>query len=118
MTGEAELEAIAQKFLDCGVKHVVIKTGKRGCYLATADGKRIGIPAVKGVKAIDTIGAGDNFVSGFISAILEGQDLVSCARFANATASVSVESIGATTGVTSREQVEERLENYDGLKNK
>ena len=37
MTGEEELEKIADKFLDCGIGHVVIKTGKKGCYIKSQD---------------------------------------------------------------------------------
>lgn len=112
MTGETELSKIADKFLDCGIGHVVIKTGKKGCYIKNQDGSVLEVPAMKGITAIDTIGAGDNFASGFITAILEGKSLKECAEFANVTASVSVQSVGATTGVKSRAQVEERLVEY------
>ncbi len=112
MTEETELEKIADKFLDCGIQHVVIKTGKKGCYIKSQDGSVLEVPAMKGITAIDTIGAGDNFASGFITAILEGKSLKECAEFANVTASISVQSIGATTGVQKREQVDERLKEY------
>ncbi|MDF2789800.1 MAG: PfkB domain protein, partial [Neobacillus sp.] len=84
LTGETELDAIADCFLECGVKHVIIKTGKNGCFIK-AEGKMITVPAIAGIQAIDTIGAGDNFVAGFITAILEGKELEECAQFANAT---------------------------------
>ncbi|WP_288627486.1 PfkB family carbohydrate kinase, partial [uncultured Citrobacter sp.] len=64
--------------------------------------------------AIDTIGAGDNFASGFISALLEGKSLRECALFANATAAISVLSVGATTGVKNRKLVEQLLDEYEG----
>lgn len=112
MTDETELDKIADKFLDCGIQHVVIKTGKKGCYIKSQDGSVLEVPAMKGITAIDTIGAGDNFASGFITAILEGKSLKECAEFANVTASISVQSIGATTGVQRREQVDERLKEY------
>ena len=112
MTEETELEKIADRFLDCGIQHVVIKTGKKGCYIKSQDGSVLEVPAMKGITAIDTIGAGDNFASGFITAILEGKSLKECAEFANVTASISVQSIGATTGVQKREQVDERLKEY------
>lgn len=112
MTGEKELEKIADKFLSCGIKNVVIKTGKQGCYIKCQNGEILEVPAMQGITAIDTIGAGDNFASGFITAILEGRTLRECAEFANVTASISVQSVGATTGVQRREQVEERLEEY------
>lgn len=112
MTEETELEKIADKFLDCGIQNVVIKTGRKGCYIKSQDGSVLEVPAMKGITAIDTIGAGDNFASGFITAILEGKSLKECAEFANVTASISVQSIGATTGVQKREQVDERLKEY------
>lgn len=112
MTEETELDRIADTFLAVGIKHVVIKTGKKGCYIKSQDGSVLEVPAMKGITAIDTIGAGDNFASGFITAILEGKSLQECAEFANVTASISVQSIGATTGVQSREHVDERLADY------
>lgn len=111
LTGEKELDAIADCFLECGVKNVIVKTGKKGCFIKT-EGKTITVRAITGIQAIDTIGAGDNFAAGFITAILEGKELEECAQFANATASIAVQSVGATTGVTSREQVETRFERY------
>lgn len=113
LTGETELTAIADRFLQCGVKTVVIKTGKHGCFIKNQEGEFV-IPAIKGIRAIDTIGAGDNFASGFISGLLEGKTLIECARFANATAAISVQSVGATTGVKHRAQVEEQLKCYEG----
>ncbi len=112
MTEETELEKIADKFLDCGIRNVVIKTGKDGCYIKSKDGSVLVVPAMKGITAIDTIGAGDNFASGFITAILDGKSLQECAEFANVTASISVQSIGATTGVQHKLQVKERLKEY------
>lgn len=112
MTGENDLERIADTFLGCGIQHVVIKTGKDGCYIKSKDGNILKVPAMKGITAIDTIGAGDNFASGFIAAILEGKTLKECAEYANVTASISVQSIGATTGVKHKSQVTERLSEY------
>ena len=70
------------------------------------------VPACKGVTAIDTIGAGDNFASGFIAALLQGKDIRDCAIYANCTAAVSVQYVGATTGVQNKEMVDKMLEKY------
>ncbi|MCF8020041.1 MAG: sugar kinase [Vallitaleaceae bacterium] len=109
LTGKVDLNEIADTFLECGAKNVIIKNGKKGCFIKNKDGT-LEVPAVQGINAIDTIGAGDNFVAGFITAILDGKNLIESAKYANATASISVQSIGATTGVKSREQVIERYE--------
>ena len=88
-----------------------MKIGKRGCYIRNADGAMI-VPACKGVTAIDTIGAGDNFASGFISALLQGKNIHECGIYANCTAAVSVQYVGATTGVQNKALVDEMLEKY------
>lgn len=111
LTGHSDPAAIAASLLDCGVKHVILKTGKKGCFIKTAD-LELEIPAMPGITPIDTTGAGDNFASGFISALLDGKSVADCAKFANATASIAVEYVGATSGVRSRAQVEERLALY------
>lgn len=98
MTGETEEEKVADVLFGCGVKNVIMKIGKRGCYIRNADGAMI-VPAAKGITAIDTIGAGDNFASGFITGLLDGKDLRECGIYANCTAAVSVQYVGATTGV-------------------
>lgn len=112
LTGETAPEKIADRFLDCGVKHAVVKVGKKGCYIKTKE-QSLEVPAMPGITAIDTTGAGDNFASGFITALLDGKKLEDCGKFANVTASIAVQSVGATTGVQSRAQVEEQLARYE-----
>ena len=111
MTGETDEAKVADKLYACGVKNVIMKIGKRGCYIRNAEGSMI-VPACKGVTAIDTIGAGDNFASGFITALLEGKDIRECAVYANCTAAVSVQYVGATGGVTDKAIVDEMLAKY------
>ena len=111
LTGKDDLDEIAGTFLDCGVKTVVTKIGKRGALIRSAQ-ERLLVPAYNRSNCIDTTGAGDNFASGFITALLEGKTLRQCGEFANAVASVSVETIGATTGVTSRQKADERYKDY------
>lgn len=111
MAGKTDLDDIADVLLGCGVKNVIIKTGKNGCFIKN-EHQTLRVPTFTKIKAIDTIGAGDNFVSGFITAILDGVLLEQCAEFANATASISVQCVGATTGVHNKKQVEELLQEY------
>ena len=112
MTDETDLRKIADKFLSCGVKNIVIKVGKKGCYIKNISGIEKIIPAMKNIKPVDTIGAGDNFVAGFIVALLDGKSIEKAATFANVTASISVESIGATNGIKNKAQVNQRLKKY------
>lgn len=111
MTNETEEEKVADVLYGCGVKNVIMKIGKRGCYIRNAEGSMI-VPACKGITAIDTIGAGDNFASGFIAGILQGKDIRECGIYANCTAAISVQYGGATAGVQNKEMVEEMLKKY------
>jgi sugar/nucleoside kinase (ribokinase family) len=107
LTGKSGLDDVADAMLGMGVKNVIIKTGKRGCFLKNSE-TRIAVPTFDS-PVLDTTGAGDNFAAGFMTALLEGRQLPECCRMANAVASVAVQSIGANTGVKNRAQVEDFL---------
>jgi ribokinase len=99
-------EGAARILLDMGVKVVVIKMGKDGCYVT--DGKTADyVPAFK-VKVVDTTGAGDTFMAGFISAYVNGRSLRECAVIGAATAGLKVGGVGWSTYPT-RESVNKFL---------
>jgi sugar/nucleoside kinase (ribokinase family) len=98
---------IAAYFRSFGVRNVLIKMAERGVRFEGAEGQ-FHVPAFE-VELVDSTGCGDNFAAGFISALLQGMDACACCAFANATASICAESVGASTGVTGMEQVRERL---------
>lgn len=106
-TGKDTVEEMAEEFLKLGIRHVVIKLGRRGCYACSAE-ERFLIPSFE-VEAVDSTGAGDNFASGFMTALAEGKSFRECCLFASAVAAVSVQSIGATSGVTDRAKIERFL---------
>ncbi|MBB5182247.1 carbohydrate kinase family protein [Catenisphaera adipataccumulans] len=112
MTGETDLEKVAKKIISYGVKHAVIKIGKRGVFIYGSDGTNLIVPAVKGITALDTIGAGDNFASGFITGLLEGKSVEECGQYGNVAASIAIQSIGATAGLKNRAMFDERLAEY------
>lgn len=68
------------------------------------------IPAVPGVRCVDTTGAGDTFAAGLIAGLASGWEIGACARLGCAAASCSIGEVGATDGVRSLAQVLERLE--------
>lgn len=111
LTGTTELEEIADILLEIGVKNVIIKIGKRGCFIKNADGSFI-VDSYHDTHPLDTTGAGDNFASGFLSGVLENKTIRECAGLANCAASIAVEHVGATSGIQSREQLEERYQRY------
>ena len=104
LTGEKDPYKNVQMLVEAGVKTAVVKIGKDGCLVGTKD-SIVQVPAVTGVKCVDTTGAGDSFAAGFIAGLIEGRDKIDCARLGCAAASCSIEQIGATDGVRSLEQV-------------
>ena len=90
---------------------MILKIGKRGCLVKNAQ-ERFITPSYPKATVVDTTGAGDNFASGFLSFILEGKSLAEASRFANCCASLAIEKIGATTGIRSRAQADERYVDY------
>jgi len=107
ITGEKDPEKIAGAFLKSGVKNVVIKTGKEGCYIQNAN-EKLKVPTYKKAQRLDTTGAGDNFAAGFIYGLCRDLSLGECAAYANAAASVSIQYLGAG-GLKNLREVEEMM---------
>ena len=105
MVTESSIPAqIAKAVLASGAGALALKLSSRGCAIYTQD-REILCPAFD-VKAIDTTGAGDCFAAGFLAAILDGASLSEAGSFANAVAALSVQKIGAVTGVLSKAETE------------
>ena len=96
VTGASTPEDAAAVFRRYGVKNVIIKSGKRGCYVEN-DSIKMWISPEKEVTPVDTTGAGDSFAAGFVYGLSEGWDIMKCAEFANACGAKAVSYLGATT---------------------
>jgi sugar/nucleoside kinase (ribokinase family) len=104
LSGKEEPEEIADAFLAMGVKTAVIKLGKRGCFIKNTDGEKHLIPTYMKFKAVDTTGAGDSFVAGFLAGLTKGCSLYECGKLGNAAGTHCVMAAGASTGIKSMEE--------------
>ena len=102
-SGEKEPEAMADVFLSYGIRNVVIKLGSKGCYFKNPEFS-LHLPPYE-IKAVDATGAGDNFIAGLASELLNGSKVREALRFANACGAVCTTAIGAGTGLRNREQI-------------
>ena len=84
-------------------KLVVLKQGNRGCRIFS-DASDIEVPAFA-VDEVDPTGAGDSFSAGLTVALLEGMDLPSAGRFANAVGALAVTRMGPAEGAPWRRDV-------------
>ena len=111
LTGLDVPEEMSKAFLDAGAGTAVIKMGARGCLIRTPD-QCLTVPARK-VEVVDTTGAGDCFVAGFLAAVLQGWDVERCARLACAVAASCVSKMGANEGVRTLEETLRIMEQRD-----
>ncbi len=89
----------AMQLLDLGVKNVVIKLGAQGCYVANSRESKL----IKGFsvhEVIDTTGAGDAFVAGFLTGVSRDWPFFKSAQLGNAVGALAVQKMGATAGAT------------------
>jgi sugar/nucleoside kinase (ribokinase family) len=87
---------------------VVIKCGKRGAFLRSGQQQWI-VPGTP-VSPKDSIGAGDSFNAGFLSAWLRGKPPEACAAFGNRTAALSMSRSGGTEAFRNQAMVNELFE--------
>ena len=112
LSGKEKPEEMAEVFLSMGVKNVVIKLGKKGCYIKAGAGQEYYIPTFDRIKAVDATGAGDSFVAGFLTGLSEGWDLYDCGVFANAVGTFCVMAVGASSGIKSKAETLRFIEDY------
>lgn len=97
LTGiDGNYEEMAGALIDKGIRHVVIKAGEQGIFAADAEsGECFMLPALK-VPVVDTTGAGDNLVAGFMDGLLRGADFRGCCEAGLEAAALSIQHLGAT----------------------
>ena len=108
LSGETDHKKIADAFFDMGVGHVILKLGKKGCYLReskSSGGKYF--PTYSNVKPVCTTGAGDSFCAGFLYGLSRDYPLDECCRLGNAVGSHCVMQTGATAGIVPFEKIRE-----------
>lgn len=92
-----DIEEAADYLLGLGNKNVIIKLGDRGAYFANK-ATRFYKQAVE-TDVVDTTGAGDAFLSGFVYGLIHKMDIEKCVELSNKVGSACVEKVGATTNI-------------------
>lgn len=105
LTGEATPEGIADFYLARGAKLVAIKLGPEGAFFATPD-QSGRVPGVRVENVVDTVGAGDAFAVGLVSALLEGLPAAAAVARGNAIGARVVQFPGDSDGLPTRTQLE------------
>ena len=102
LTGHDSPYDIAGFYLDRGATAVVVKLGEQGAYVRTAD-EACTVPGVAVARVVDTVGAGDGFAVGLVSARLEGLSWRRALARGNWVAAQAIQVIGDMDGLPRRE---------------
>ncbi len=103
LTGLADVDAIADRYLAHGCGIVAMTLGKEGALVATPDERRR-IPSI-GVNAVDATGAGDCFDGAFLAEWVATGDPFRAAAYATAAAALSTTGYGAVAPLPTRDAV-------------
>ena len=99
----------AKKFLQMGIKNVIITLGEKGAYFAN-NKESIVVPVADLTNpVVDTTGAGDAFNAGLAVALAEGKNIKETLIFANTTAGLSTTKIGTANSMPNRDEIEKSL---------
>jgi len=104
LLGDVTIEDAIKTFHGYGIGKVVVKKGAKGAL--GSDGENIyEVDAIKPKALVDTVGAGDGFAAGFLNALIKGENLEGCVRYANAVGSLVVGVEGDNEGLPYHEDV-------------
>ncbi|MBS0446226.1 MAG: sugar kinase [Proteobacteria bacterium] len=105
LTGESSPEGIARYYRERGAKLVAVKLGADGAYYDT-DGGGGTIAGFPVAQVVDTVGAGDGFAVGVVSALLEGRGAADAVRRGAWIGARAVQVLGDTEGLPTRAELD------------
>jgi len=106
-------EKAAKVLLDRGAKNVIVTLGEKGALLVSGN-QTTQVTAYK-VYVVDTTAAGDAFIGGFASALLESDDMrqqasslqiIEAVKYANACGALAATKFGAQPSLPTKEETE------------
>ncbi|WP_163558954.1 sugar kinase [Halomonas sp. NO4] len=110
LTGLDTPHDIAGFYLERGARAVIIKLGPEGSYYRGSLGgneESFTVPGFEVAEVVDTVGAGDGFAVGVISALLDGRSPREAVRRGNLIGAEAVQVIGDMEGLPHRARLEE-----------
>ncbi|HNE29336.1 MAG TPA: sugar kinase [Saprospiraceae bacterium] len=96
-------DAVLDHFLKMGATEVCYTLGAQGCWVAN-DSERHFLPG-RAVEVKDTTGAGDAFWSGYLTARLDGKNLLECATAGRRMAEIKISHFGPLPDLVDRAAV-------------
>jgi sugar/nucleoside kinase (ribokinase family) len=113
IVGTEDPKQIAAFLQEKGVGTAVIKLGDKGCYVKPGLEPGFFSDAFP-TDVVDTTGAGDSFVAGFLTGVLKKWDVKSSAELACAVAAMNIRAVGATAGIPTFEEARQFMQARKG----
>lgn len=99
LMGSSNPEEIADFYLKGQrTKTVIVKIGAAGAFVKTENGEKFTVNGFKVEHIVDTVGAGDGFALGVITALLDGKSLKSAVMRGNAVGALQIQTPGDNDG--------------------
>lgn len=106
LTGESTPEGIARFYRQRGADLVVVKLGSDGAFWDGQEGTAY-VPGYPVEKVVDTVGAGDGFAVGVVSALLEGLSVTEAVKRGAWIGARAVQVLGDSEGLPTRRELEQ-----------
>lgn len=105
LLGTADPEEAGRRWLGLGASLAIIKLGPAGAYWVSRDGSEGYVPGYEVPRVVDTVGAGDGFAAGAVSALAEGLGPADAAARGCAIGALQVTRRGDNDGLPTREEL-------------
>lgn len=106
-------QVVEERLTPAAHRVVILKHGERGSTVF-AGAQPLRVPAYS-VEEASTVGAGDSFAAGLISARLNGRDWLDASRFASACAAITASRFGCSTGFPHPSEVEDLMSGHSPM---
>ncbi|MDB5868263.1 MAG: PfkB domain protein [Polaromonas sp.] len=107
LTGEDTAKGIARFYRQRGARLVVVKLGAEGAWFDSDTAGTGQVPGFPVAEVIDTVGAGDGFAVGVISALLDGRGVPDAVRRGAWIGARAVQVLGDSEGLPTRAELAE-----------
>lgn len=114
IAGTEDPRAIADFFLNRGVKNVAVKLGSRGAYFKNRE-TAFYAGTYGGLRVVETTGAGDAFCAGFLTGVGEGLSPEGCVTLGTACSTFVIQEAGATAGMRDLKTIREFIQSQPPL---
>ncbi len=113
LTGTRDLNKITDFYFDHSdqAQLVIVKLGSDGAFVKDRHNEGYLVPGYQVKTVVDTVGAGDGFTTGLITALAEGLTVKESVRRGNAIGALAVQSAGDNDGYPTKAQLKDYQKN-------